>query len=267
MASNLTIQDNNLGYGVRLVNPEGFIRAVIFHFFSPLPKSVNMDDLLHEARVALYEQDLRLGKNIPQNTGAYWWRVAEAVGRLLWEDYRFEQMLARGHRPFNDGMVYEDNPETIAHYLEKQAKEEIGPADEVAAKEWFDHYLSLAEGVILDSENAEQGERDLQLFELWVNGCSPKEIAERPEITWVRTYDSVDREIRRIIKKLWDFFGVNSEEQPMMIGDHQSHTTIGQKKRFARWYANPENRRKHQEKCRDRKRQMRAEEKKAKDGQ
>lgn len=87
---------HNLGYGIRLVNPEAFIRAVIGHFFSPVNKGiVDWENIIHEARVALFEEDLCIGETVPETTSGYWWRVAAAVGRLLWEDYGLDNMFVQ----------------------------------------------------------------------------------------------------------------------------------------------------------------------------
>jgi len=266
-------QQHELGYGIRLVNPEAFIWAVIRHFFSPISGNVDWQNIVHEARVALFEYDLKLGETIPESTSGYWWRVAAAVGVLLWEDYHIGNMFMSRmrKRPLSLHEASEDDPETAAIYMEKQ-RTEPDPATEVEAKEWFDHYMGLAEGVLLDNEDAQQGERDFQLFELWVEGYSPKEIAERPEITWLRNRDSVDAALRRIIHRLWQFFGVNSEEHAMTVGDHTSMpdrigTAPNPKKNFQQWYADPANRERHQKNCRERIRAKRAAAKEATDGQ
>lgn len=163
-----------------------------------------------------------------------------------------------------------DSPETAAIYYEKQRTEE-DPFAEVEAKEWFEHYIGLAEGVLLDNDDELQGERDLQVFELWINGYSPLEIAQRPEIAWLNSRDSVDAALRRIIHKLWEFFGVNPEEHEMKVGDYTSMpdrkgTGEAPKQRFRRWYDDPENRARHQAKCRGRRRQKRAAERLAQEG-
>lgn len=259
-------EPNPCGFGIRLVNPEAFIRAVIKHFFSPVPIGlVDWENLIHEARVALFEQDLKLGETIPEHTSGYWWKVAAAVGRLLSEDYGIDNMFSTRRRPFSFHQADKDDPETAAMYLEKQ-RTEPDPATEVENQEWFEHYLGLAEGVILDTEDAQQGERDLVIFELWVNGYSPKEIAENPEVDWLKNRSSVDKALRRIINRLWEFFDVNPEEHLMQVGDHSSMpdregTGSSAKKNFQDWYANPENRERHREKSRERMRRKRAAEK------
>ncbi len=257
----MTQQQNGLGYGVRLVNPEGFIRAAIKHFFSPVSKDVDWENILHEARVALFEEDLKQGNNISETTGGYWWRVARAVGILLREDYNIQNgWCFRSCRPF--GAYYNpartDQAQLEEVYLQRQRDEET-PDDEVAVKDWFDHYSALAEGVLLDSEDVEQGDRDLQIFELWVNGYSPKEIAERLEVS---SPDAVDGALRRIIKKLRDFFGTDSDDIMLGSQSNTASTSPGQKKRFAQWYADPENRERHRKRCRERKREQRAKQKK-----
>ena len=267
-------EPHNLGYGVHLYNPEGFVQAVISHFFRPLPRGVEVADLVHEARVALFEQDLRLGDNVPETTGCYWWRVARAVGVLLWEDYRIANPFSSRPRALSlDQAAEEDSPETAAVYYEKQQREPT-PDCAVEAQEWFDHYLSLAEGIILDTDNPTQGERDWILFELWVSGFSLQEIAARPEVDWFRGKDprnSVQSAMERIVHKLWQFFGVNPEEHAMQVGSFvgdKSRTSTGQssRKRFQEWYSNPENRERHRRRARERMRRKRAAEKKVKEG-
>lgn len=264
-------EQNKLGYGVRLTNPEGFILAVIIHFFIPLSRrKVDWENLLHEARVALFEEDLFLGESIPETTSGYWWRVARAVGRLLWEDYRIDvsDMFIGRPRPFHEHDAQPDDPDLLAEYLEKQRVEPVPEIADAQSKDWFEHYMALAEGVLLDNEDAQQGERDLAVFELWVNGYSPKEIAERHEITWLSYEQSVDAVLRRIIDKLWDFFGVDRKEDDVTIDPRDSDPVdAAQKRRFNRWYADPANREMHLQRCRERQRQRRAEMKKAKEGQ
>jgi len=262
---------NSFGYGVRLTNPEGYIRAVIAHFFSPIPKGmVDWENLLHEARVALFEEDLFLGESIPETTSGYWWRVARAVGRLLWEEYRIDvsEMFIGRPRPFSKYDAQPDDPELLAAYLEKQRAEPVPEVADAQTKDWFEHYMSLAEGVILDNDDVVQGERDLTVFELWVNGYSPKEIAERMESTWAPTESMVQYAIRRIIQKLWEFFGVNPEKftTDPKLGT-ASEEGKGQQRRFEKWYADPGNRKRHRAKARERQRQKRSEAKKAKEGQ
>src|SRR5690606_16208505 len=113
----------------------------------------------------------------------------------------------------------EDSPETAAIYIEKQ-RSEPDPAEDVESREWIEHYLGLAEGILLDNENATQGERDFLVFELWVNGFTPTEIAEREEVSWLKERKSVDASLRRSIHKLWAFFGVNPEKTPMVTGSY-----------------------------------------------
>ncbi len=256
---------NESGYGVWLDKPDAFIWAVIMHFFSPLPRWVSREDIVHEGRVALLAQDLRYGDATPETTGRYWWRVGQAVGSMLWRDYGIPSMFTRCRGPFNSAKLATepDSAEDAAAYLEKQRQEPI-PQVEVETKEWVDHYLGLAEGILLDHDDPEQGERDLIVFGLWVDGHSPKEIASRPEIDWLQDQKSVDRALRRIIHRLWEFFGVDLESHVMVVGEFNGNskrtkTSDSPKTRFANWISQPGNRERHNEKCRQRMRAKRAE--------
>ncbi len=257
---------HELGYGLHVANPEAFIRAVIKHFFSPLPRqTVDWDNVVHEARVALFEQDLRLDGAIPENTSGYWWRAGAAVGAMLYEDYNIDNMFVRRRRPFSLYATSPDDPATAMAYALKQECEE-DPTDTTEAREWFEHYMSLAEGVLLDHKDSTQGERDLAVFELWVNGHSPLEIANRDEINWLKNRESVDAALRRIISRLWEAFGVDPETHVMTVGEYSSTpertrtgTSSDPKKTFQNWYANPENRERHRQKARERMRRLRAE--------
>ena len=123
--------------------------------------------------------------------------------------------------------------------------------------------MALAEGIILDNKDVQQGERDFLVFELWVNGFSPQEIAEKEEVTWLKNRNSVDDALRRIIHKLWEFFDVSCEDHAMVVGNFtrdksRISTGFSARENSQRWYANPENRERHQQRCREQIRERRA---------
>lgn len=259
---------HELGYGQYLNNPEAFIRRVIKHFFKDfIDRPVDWQNILHEARVALFARDIALqeqGGAIPATTSHYWWRAAEALGDLLYEDYGIASPLLRFRRkPFNLSDVSGDDPETAAIYFEKQ-RTEGDPVETVEVQEWVEHYSALIEGILLDNDDATQGERDWHIFELWVNGYSPLEIAQREDVSWLQDRQSVDKALRRIIGRLWEYFEVDRETHVMQVGEHssmsdRSGTGNSAKTNFARWYANPENRARHRANARERMRRIRAE--------
>lgn len=260
------IQDetrHELGYGLHIRNPEAFICSVIRHFFPGLnPTVVDLRDIVHEARVALFAQDLHLDGAIPQSTSGYWWRAAEAVGALLYEDYGIDSIFVRRQRPLSLYAAAPEDPELAEIYHQKQMNEP-DPAAAVEMADFFEHYMGLAEGVILDHHDAQQGERDLVIFKLWINGLSLQEIAAHPTVTWLKNRRSADGALRRIIHRLWEFFGVDPDSHAMTVGDYTSNGSrtgsgASSQQTFVNWYADPENRARHQERARLRSRERRA---------
>lgn len=259
---------HNLGYGRHLDNPEAFVTAVIGRYFRGAAKVADPEDMRHEARVALFEEDVRRGDDVPETTSGYWWRAAASVGVMLSEDYNFHSMFSsRRKRPFSLYDASPEDPETAAIYLEKQRREP-DPSTDVETREWVEHWTGVVEGILLDNEDAAQGERDLKLFELWLCNYSYGEILEHPENPGFRTQSAVENRLRYCIEKLRGFSGVDPA-LPISVGGHRRKPNAPrsgrtQDQRFADWYSNPENRERHREKCRERMRKKRAAAKEAK---
>lgn len=242
---------NELGYGRQLENPEAFIRAVIKRMFCPLDRKADWQNLKHEGRVALFEKDLQLGSTVLRNTKLYWLQVARAVGSLLWEDYREQNAFAGWKRPFSLDACDEDDPS--APLLRRPSQQrEPDPAEEVACRDWMEHYRAMAADVILAHEDPAQGERDMQVFDMWVSGYTPKEIADHPDVTWLHTSDAADGALRRIIGRLRKHFGTDADADVNLRPQKGTvtHAEQAQKHRFARWYDNEANRTAHRERCR-----------------
>jgi hypothetical protein len=253
---------NQLGFGRHLDNPEAFISAVLGRYFQGAAKVADREDMRHEARVALFAEDQRKGDEVPENTSGYWWRAAAAVGAMLSEDYNFRSMFAsQRKRPFSLYEASPDNPEIAAVYLEKQRREP-DPSTDYETREWVEHWMGIVEGILLDNENPGNGERDLKLFELWLCNYSYSEILEHPENPGFRTQSAVENRLRYCIEKLRSFSGVDST-LPIRVGGHrrkpnEPRSGRTQDQRFADWYSDPENRKRHREKCRERMRKKRA---------
>lgn len=268
-------ENKNKSIGTGIQNGEAFINAVINRYFRHAYGCVDREDMFHEGRVALFETDIKFVDQEHENTSPYWWAVVRAIGAMLWEDYKIPSIVTPKkrknplYRPFSLESAPPDSPEVVAIYREKQLRE-ADPLTIVETADWVEHWLGIAEGVLLDNDSSEQGVRDFQLFMLWLQNYSYEEILEHPDNPGYKNINAIKNRLRFCVEKLREFAGTDTS-LPIVTGtdrilrnpQKRKRSGKSQAERFKDWYSDPENRERQRAKARERMRKKRAEAKRA----
>ena len=220
-------------------NPKSYLRAAVWRRCYDLVRNgmATYDEVFHEAVVGMYlairggqshVEDIEIIRSISRHLEAY---KREIIGKKQEIDVSSLEQ---------EGMSGEEAADRLRFAIKIEAiKDET--SSEVLEDDFTTDLLRQARSVIIEGESREgQGKRDWEVFTRYIIGDSLEDICANCD--WLRSVDSVEKALERIIIKLRREFGADSRasitlfSEARRVREGNDQREFDRKQYYKEWY-------------------------------